>query len=60
MARSSQAAVRASVSRAIRLARGVVHTACGHNLDCVDVDKVAPSARGRAATRRRAGVPSAD
>jgi hypothetical protein len=41
-------------------ARGAVFGARGQNLDCVDVVKVAPVARGRMATRRRAAVPSAD
>ena len=41
-------------------ARGAVFGARGQNLDCVDVVKAAPVARGRMATRGRAGVPSAD
>ena len=41
-------------------ARGAVHAVRGPNVNCVDVDKAAPAARGRAATRRRACVPSAD
>ncbi len=41
-------------------ARSAVFGARGQNLDCVDVVKAAQVARGRMATRRRAGVPSAD
>ena len=41
-------------------ARGAVFGARGQNLDCIDVVKAAPVAQGLMATRRRAGVPSAD
>ncbi len=41
-------------------AHSPVFGARGQNLDCIDVVKAAPVAQGRMATRRRAGVPSAD
>ncbi len=41
-------------------ARGAVFGARGQNVYCVHVVNAAPVAGGRMATRRRAGVPSAD
>ena len=58
--RGARAAVRGTACGARGTVCGAVHAARGQNLNCVDVDKAAPAARGRAATRRRACVPSAD
>ncbi len=52
-ARQSGSSVRVRAAHAVFGARG-------QNLDCVDVVKAAPVARGRMATRRRASIPSTD
>ncbi len=47
-------------ARRAKAAPSAVFGARGQNLDCIDVVKAAPVARGRMATRLRAGVPGAD